>query len=49
MRFRLSPFLPRIALAILLMTGSAPPGALDTELPDLGNSAGGLISPKRER
>ena len=40
----------RIALSLLLLAAPAPPAmALDTDLPDLGNSAGSLMSPKRER
>ncbi len=40
----------RLLLALLLIVSPAPPLlALDTELPDLGNSAGGLMTPKRER
>ena len=40
----------RLALCALLFAGQAPPAlSLDTKLPDLGNSAGSLITPKRER
>jgi predicted Zn-dependent protease len=40
----------RLLLALLLAVSPAPPAlALDTQLPDLGNSAGGLMTPKRER
>ena len=40
----------RLALCALLFAGQAPPAlSLNTELPDLGNSAGTLITPKRER
>ena len=40
----------RLALCLLLYLGQATPSlALNTELPDLGNSAGTLMTPKRER
>ncbi len=40
----------RLALCALLLGGGATPvSALDTRLPDLGNSAGSLMTPKRER
>lgn len=40
----------RIALCTMLLATQAPSTlALDTQLPDLGNSAGSLITPKRER
>ena len=40
----------RLALCALLYLGHTPASlALDTELPDLGNSAGSMITPKRER
>ncbi|MGB5450940.1 MAG: M48 family metalloprotease, partial [Sedimenticolaceae bacterium] len=40
----------RLALSLLLLTTQVPPAlSLNTELPDLGNTAGGLMTPKRER
>jgi predicted Zn-dependent protease len=40
----------RLTLCVLLLGTNAPSTlALDTELPDLGNSAGSLMTPKRER
>lgn len=45
----LTPFLARALLALLLLIPGAPTWALDTDLPDLGNSAGALMTPKREQ
>ncbi|HPE80970.1 MAG TPA: M48 family metalloprotease [Gammaproteobacteria bacterium] len=40
----------RLSLCALLLVSPTGPGfALNTELPDLGNSAGSLMTPKRER
>lgn len=45
-----TPLSTRLALSALLLTAPVPPSvALDTQLPDLGNSAGSLMTPKRER
>ena len=45
-----APLAARLALSALLLVAHLPPAlALDTDLPDLGNSAGGLMTPKRER
>ncbi|MDJ0740128.1 MAG: M48 family metalloprotease [Gammaproteobacteria bacterium] len=42
--------LPRLALSLVLVLGlPAPLTALDTRLPDLGDSSGSLMSPTRER
>ncbi|MCB1791212.1 MAG: M48 family metalloprotease, partial [Gammaproteobacteria bacterium] len=47
---RLAPFATRILLSWLLLMPITPRVyALDTSLPDLGNSAGTLMTPKRER
>ncbi len=44
------PLFTRLILcALLLITPVTPTWALDTRLPDLGNSAGGLMTPKQER
>ena len=40
----------RLVLCVLLLLAQVPPAlSLNTELPDLGNSAGTLMTPKRER
>ena len=40
----------RLLLCVLLLAAQVPPAlSLNTELPDLGNSAGTLMTPKRER
>jgi len=47
---KVAPLAARIALGALLLIPQAPTAlALNTELPDLGNSAGSLMTPKRER
>lgn len=47
---RSAPLAARLALSALLLASQVPQAvALDTELPDLGNSAGSLMTPKRER
>jgi predicted Zn-dependent protease len=44
------PLAARLALSALLLFAPLPPAwALDTTLPDLGNSASSLMTPKRER
>jgi predicted Zn-dependent protease len=49
MRYRhLTALAARLALCLLLLPAPASL-ALDTDLPDLGNSAGSLMTPKRER
>jgi beta-barrel assembly-enhancing protease len=45
----LTPLLARLLLALLLMLPGLPTWALDTDLPDLGNTAGALMTPKREQ
>ncbi len=49
MRSSASPFLSRLLIAVLLLLPAAPVTGLNTELPDLGNSAGSLMTPKREQ
>ena len=51
MKFAQNPSIgARLALCLLLLGAQMPPVlALNTELPDLGNSAGSLLTPKRER
>lgn len=47
---RVGPIAARLALCASLLITSAPRAlALNTDLPDLGNSAGSLMTPKRER
>ena len=47
---RIRSIAARIVLSVLLLASPLPPAwSLDTELPDLGNSAGSLMTPKRER
>ena len=47
---RLRQTISRLVLGALLLVAQAPRAfALDTELPDLGNSAGSLMTPKSER
>ena len=49
MRFSISPLICRLLIAIVVLLPAAPVLALNTDLPDLGNSAGSLMTPKREQ
>ena len=46
---RLTRFLTRLLIAVAMALPAAQTQALNTDLPDLGNSAGGLMTPKREQ
>ena len=48
-RSRFASILPRMLLCGILLLPAPHAVALNTELPDLGNSAGALLTPKRER
>jgi predicted Zn-dependent protease len=48
-RSGIESFFARTALCVMLLLPAPHVTALNTELPDLGNSAGSLLTPKRER